>query len=115
MSSSWKLESSQTIHASGGASTPAIARPTLPATATSRPAARHAGALDQHVGALEERDVLVVPQLTVDGHDLDAVPIEQCSRGLPRAGHAEDDGALHPFRTRPSSGSTPSPTASSTE
>src|SRR5581483_9852896 len=32
MSSSWKLESSQTTHASGGASTADSARPTLPAT-----------------------------------------------------------------------------------
>ena len=31
-SSSWKLDSSQTIQASGGASTPVSARPTLPAT-----------------------------------------------------------------------------------
>ncbi len=41
MSSSWKLESSQTIHVSAGASTALSARPTLPATATSRPAARN--------------------------------------------------------------------------
>ena len=38
--------------------------------------ARHAGALDQDVGAIEERDVLVVTQLTVDAHDLDAVPLQ---------------------------------------
>ena len=37
MSSSWKLDSSQTIQASGGASTPESARPTLPATVTAPP------------------------------------------------------------------------------
>ena len=43
MSSSWKLESSQTIHASSGIapSSAVSGRPTLPATATGRPAARN--------------------------------------------------------------------------
>ena len=61
MSSSWKLESSQTIQASAGASTPGRARPTFPATAadrrrrgTSRRATRR-GRLPVRPGDAEDR------------------------------------------------------------
>ena len=58
---------------------------------------------------------LVVAELAVDAHDLDAVPLEQRSRGLPRAGHAEDDRALHRRTTRLSSAAEPAPSTLSTD
>ena len=103
------FRSSRSRRGSGSAGSALRARPRSRsesrAAATSAFVARHAGALDQHVGAVEERDVLVVPELAVDADDLDAVPLEQRRRRLPRARHAEDDGALHRRRTRRSSGS----------
>jgi hypothetical protein len=57
-------------------------------------AARHSGALDQHVGALEQPEVVVVSQAAVGDDDLDAVSLEQRGRSLSGTGRAEDDRAI---------------------
>jgi hypothetical protein len=49
---------------------------------------RHAGALDEQLRPVEERDVVVVPELAVGADDTDATPLEHCERRLPRAREA---------------------------
>ena len=132
MSSSWKLESSQTIHSSGSTSPtsslsavptfPAVRAPSIapsssvvvvfpfvPVTPTigfcrqrdgeldlapdrdpalargddERRLAGHARALDEHVDAVEQREVGVVPERPVGGDDLHPVRLERRLRRQP--------------------------------
>src|SRR4029077_13134699 len=55
----------------------------------------HARALDEQLGAVEEREVLVAPELTVDGGHLHSAPSERRDRRLARAREPEHE---HPLR-----------------
>ena len=55
----------------------------MPRRLDERVVARHAGALDEDVGAVEERDVAVVPELPPGANHLDAVALESAAAASP--------------------------------
>ena len=54
---------------------------------------RHARALDEQLHPVEQRDVVVVPELAVRADDAHAAPLERSARRLPRAREAEHERA----------------------
>ena len=57
--------------------------------------ARHAGALDEHVDAVEQGEILVVAERPVGGHDLRPARLERGLRRPPRAREPEDERPPH--------------------
>ena len=49
----------------------------------------NSGALDEHVGAVEQRQVAVVPELTVGANDVHSAPLQRRRGRLPRAREPE--------------------------
>ena len=143
-SSSWKLESSQTIHSSAGDVADELAErgadvpggagaehraeqlgrrrlavragdaddrvreqsrrqldlapdgdPALARRHDERRLARHARALDQHLDAVEQGEILVVAERPVGRDDLGAARLERGLRGPARAREPEHEDALH--------------------
>ena len=99
MSSSWKLDSSHTIQASSATapSRPVSGRPTFPATATGRPAARKISPRSSHVVVLPFVPVTPSSGLRQEARaELDLAPDGHAAS--PRGGHegylARDTGAL---------------------
>ncbi len=58
--------------------------------------ARHAGALDEHVYAVEQHELAVVPELPVGRNDLHPAPLERSRRRPTGPREPEDE---HPLRT----------------
>ena len=58
---------------------------------------RHTGALDEQLGAVEQREVAVVPKLAINGRHLQPAPRQRRDRPLPGAREPEHE---HPLRQR---------------
>jgi hypothetical protein len=77
--------------------------------------ARHAGALDDELDAVEEREVGVVPERAVRADDLHPAPLERRRRRRAGAGEAEDQGAPeHPAATSGAPAGSPARSTGST-
>ena len=62
--------------------------------------ARHARALDEHLDAVEQGEILVVAERPVGGDDLRPTRLERGLRRPPRAREAEDERPLHKRNSR---------------
>src|SRR4029453_13149623 len=76
----------------------------------------NAGALDDDIDVVEQAEVVVVPERTVDSDHVDTARRERGGRGLSRAGEAEYEHTVRqPHLTPPSTSGDELPTAPSTE